>query len=314
MSPPRSLHARLSEVLALPRGEQPAALRRLRADLPARDEPEIWNSRFGPGTLFEAWTRSGLMRDLYAANARVVAEHLAGRRPFVAVEVGGGNGALWALALPVDARGQLWIVDPVAEVEAQVRRRLPAGVELRFVHAPVEVLAEGSAHQLPSADLVLCSLTLHHVAGRDAAERARHGLAGAGKGEVLDLLRACLVERRGLLIVNEADVHCEVDLPPADPLLEERMLDSYVRRCAVALLREAAACPDPDLAARWEAIALHWCIEQLDLAAVPLEERDVYELDAPRWRSLFAARGLAIHCEVSTDRYALFRQYQLLPR
>ena len=71
--------------------------------------------------------------------------------------------------------------------------------------------------------------------------------------------------------------------------------------------------PMPILRARWEAIALHWCAEQVDRATDPLARRDVYELDVPRWRAVFAAAGLSVRREVFTDRYALFRQYLLQP-
>lgn len=310
----------LGAVLELPRCDQPAALAALRRDLPPVDEPEAWNSRFGDGSLFDAWTRTGLVQGLHAANAAVIRDRLAGRAGpaasdgFSAIEIGGGDGRLWARALPRDARGQLLVIDPAPDVRELVARQLPEGVQLRFQAGRIEQLVE-SGFDLPDADLVVCSLTLHHVAGRDAAERALHGLDGLGKAEVLAALRDALRPRAGLMILNEADVHCEVDLPPGDPILVERMLDSYVRRCAVAVLRDAAERDDasPDLRRRWEAVALHWCIEQLDLAHRPLAERDVYELDVPRWRDLLRRTDLSIVDEVFTDSVGLFRQYLLQP-
>lgn len=306
------LAAALAEVLALPRGAQPAALRALRRGLSAPVEPEAWNSRFGPGSLFHAWTRSSLVRGLYAANAALLRPWLAARPGFRVIEVGGGDGRLWAQALPPGARGELVVIDPVAEVGERVREHLPPGVSLDFRQAKIEDLVEAGRAPGP-ADAVVCSLTLHHLAGRDTTERRAHGLPGPGKAEVLAALATSLRERGGLGLVNEADVHCEIDLPPGDALLEERLLDSYVRRCAMALLSDAAADPDADddLRARWVAIALHWCVEQVDKASLPLVERDVYELDVPRWRALFVASGLAVEAEVFTDDRALFRQYRL---
>ncbi|MCB9778024.1 MAG: class I SAM-dependent methyltransferase [Alphaproteobacteria bacterium] len=302
----------LHAVLALPRADQPEALRDLRRALQAAGAPtpEAWNSRFGTGSLFDAWTRSSLVEGLHRANGEVLREVLPRDRPFRLLEIGGGDGRLWERVLPEDAEGVLTMVDPVPEVADQVRARLPRGVSLDFRPGRAEALAPGS---LPDVDAVVCSLTLHHVAGRDMAERRVHGLLGPGKAEVLRSLAAAA--KGGLILVNEADVHCEIDLPPGDPVLEERMLDSYVRRCALALLDDVAvrADADDDLRGRWERVVLHWCIEQLDLAAVPLPDRDVYELDAPRWRALFRRADLSLVREVPTDRYGLFRQYLLRP-
>lgn len=308
------LAAPLRHVLSLPRGAQPAALRALRAALTLPADPEAWNTRFGPGSLFDAWTRSSLVQGLHSANAAILASHLGARPGFVALELGGGDGRLWSLALPADAVGELIVVDPVAEVEDQVAARLPPGVRLRFLQARFEELVQQGVDLGPT-DAVVCSLVLHHVAGRDRAEREAHGLSGPGKVELLEVLVPGLRARDGLALVNEADIHCDLALAPGDPLLEERLLDSYVRRCATALLDDCAGRPeaDPDLRARWEAVALHWCVEQVDRWQDPVAERDVYELDAPRWREVFAAAGMALQREVLTDQHALFRQYLLRP-
>ncbi len=304
----------LAEILALPRTEQPAALRRLRASLSSADEPEAWNSRFGPGSLFDAWTRSTIVRGLHRENAAVLRRELSRRHSFLAVELGGGDGRLWAEALPPDARGELLVIDPEPEVEARVAAHLPEGVLLRFLPARIEDhIARGGG--VPICDVVVSSLTLHHVAGRDAQERQDHGIPGPGKHEVLEAIALALRPRDGLFVLNEADVHCEIDLPAGDPLLEDRLLDSYVRRCAPALLHDIATRPDADddLRRRWAAVVLHWCIEQVDRAALPVDQRDVFELDVPRWRALLASAGLSIEHEVFTDRFGLFRQYLLRP-
>ena len=51
--------------------------------------------------------------------------------------------------------------------------------------------------------------------------------------------------------------------------LRERLLDSYVRRCARAVLDDVAggerARASPDLLARWRHVVRHWCLEQVRL-------------------------------------------------
>ncbi len=305
----------LPAILTLPRSEQSAALRALRCALPPTATPEAWNSRFGPTSLFAAWTASSLMRGLHRSNAELLRPLLA-RPGFRVIEIGGGDGALWrdALppdALPPDAQGELLLIDPVAEVGELVRASLPEGVSLRFRQARLEEVDPGS---LPPADAFVASLVLHHIAGADRAQRQAHGLSGPGKLEALQTLAGCL-RPGGFGLVNEADIHCDIELAPGEPLLEERLIDSYVRRCAPSLLQDAARRPDADadLRARWEAVCLHWCLEQVDLANAPLADRDVYELDVPRWRALFRRAGLAVQAEQFTDPQNLFRQYLLTP-
>ena len=182
-------------------------------------------------------------------------------------------------------------------------------VAVEFLCARVEdVLDEPVWHDL---DVVVCSLTLHHLAGADAAERLAHGLLGPGKLEVLRTVHDALAAD-GLFLVNEADIHCDVQIPPG-PLLAERLLDSYVRRCAGSLLHDIAtrADADDDLRARWASITRHWCLEQLAYADVPLAERDVYELDVTRWLALFARAGLQVHDHAFTDASNLFHRYVL---
>ena len=116
----------------------------------------------------------------------------------------------------------------------------------------------------------------------------------------------------GLVLVNEADVHCDLEIP-SGPLLAERLMDSYVRRCAGAMLAEIEAQPDPsaDLPQRWLAIVRHWCLEQVRYADVPVAERDVYELDVSRWLALFRRAGLRVADHGFTDEARLFHRYRL---
>lgn len=293
------------DLLALPRGEQPEAVERLLA----RTAPvgEAWNTRFGPDSLFDAWTHTSVVQGIYAANAAVLRDLLDAREGFCVIEVGAGDGSLWQRVLRPEDRGTVVFVDPVPEAHEVARRKLPPGVAARNLVQRVEEA------ELPEADAVVCSLTLHHLAGRDRAEREAHGLEGPGKLEVLRAFARSTAARRGLVLLVEADVHCEIDLAPGDPVLRDRLLDSYVRRCGLAIVHDLAAASG-DRAARLRAILQGWCLEQVRAWTAPLGERDVYELDVGRWRELAQRAGLEVERVRCTDRYALFHQYVLRPR
>ena len=289
--------AALREVLALPRARQPEACLALAQRLPAADE--AWNTAFGPDSLFDCWTRTALAQGVYAANRR----YLALDEGWRALEIGGGDGRLWhGLELP---SGRLFVADPVSEVHLRVRAALPRHIAYTGLEARIEELGE-----LPRVDRVVCSLTLHHLAGRDADERRRHGLSGPGKLEVLQRLREAL-SPDGLLLLNEADVHCDLELEPGDPVLRDRLVDSYVRRTGIWLCRELEE--DAERAPRLAAIVRHWCLEQVRMAEVPAAERDVYELDVPRWRALLREAGFALVHQQGTDEAGLFWQYVARP-
>ncbi|MCB9762148.1 MAG: methyltransferase domain-containing protein [Alphaproteobacteria bacterium] len=301
-----SIRDSMSALLQLPRPAQVAAAEALRRSLADRSPPEEWNTRFGPGSLFEAWTSTRLTTGLYAENALAL-RPVVTRPGWRVVEIGGGDGRLWAGLAEGMAPGELVVIDPAEEVRAAVMRRLPPQVRLRFVVSPVEAVS------LPPADAVVCSLTLHHLAGRDAAERARYGLSGPGKLEVLQRIRGSIAERRGFLLLNEADVYCDVQIPPGDPLLADHLADSYLRRCGRALLdelRDREAIGDPHhMVPRLEAILHRWCLDQLRLALVPRAERDVYELDVFRWLEVLDRAGLKVVERGFTDPYGLFHRY-----
>ncbi|MCA9489312.1 MAG: methyltransferase domain-containing protein, partial [Myxococcales bacterium] len=203
---------------------------------------EAWNSRFGAGSLFDAWSRTSIARGVHAALAEAI-RPVVQRPGFVAVEVGAGNGRTWSDAWRGGERGTVVAVDPVPEAIEQLAAVLPQGVELVRQHARVEDI------DLPDADLVVCSMTLHHLAGRSAAERAQHGFTGPGKREVLERFGAALRARGGVGLLVEADVDCELHLAPGDPALRDNILDSYVRRCARSILDDLATrSPPPELA------------------------------------------------------------------
>ena len=276
-------------ILALPRQLQPDAVERLRLRL-GSGAPEQWNTRFGPGSLFEAWTQTTVARGVYEANRPLLPR--SGR----VVEVGGGDGRLWS---SVGFEGELVLFDPVPEVHEVVASQVP-----RLVSR-----VEPVALDIPRCELVVCSMTLHHVAGRSEEERLRHGLSGPGK---IEILRA-MAQSADRVILNEANVHCELDLAPGDPVLRDNLLDSYVRRCGHALLDQIEADPDSPFVARWRHVLHRWCLDQVSLAEVPRQERDVYELDVARWEECFEAAGLRRVTRRFTDDYGLFVQYVLEP-
>ncbi|MED5373053.1 MAG: class I SAM-dependent methyltransferase [Myxococcota bacterium] len=295
----------IAEMLALPRGLQLERAQAIRDRHAADAHPEEWNTRFGPDSLFSAWTDCPLMRPLYASNRALITAHLADRSDWRAVEIGGGDGRLWD-QLPIETPGTLVVVDPVAEVHAQVAARLPSNIRLEsFV---------GLAQDFQGwdeVDLFVCSLTLHHVAGLSAPHRETHGLAGEGKLEILERAAAALAARQGLGILNEADVYCEIDLAPGHPQLLDHLLDSYLRRCGKALVDAVQRQPDHPLAPRWATILHRWCLDQLAVGELPLEQRDVYELSVERWVALLESAGLKVTSLAFTDPYRLFCQYQL---
>ena len=297
------LHAELRALLAAPRGLQAERVQGLQARAAARAHPEEWNTRFGPESLFQAWTSSPLMQALYARNTQVIRPILDSRSDWRVIELGGGDGRIWELLHP-DDRGEILLIDPQPEVHAQVASRMPSGVSLQSVVNVAQAPAEWG-----QADLVLCSLTLHHVAGLDQQQREEVGLVGPGKLEVLRRAKAALRERRGLLVLNEASVHCEVDLAPDDSELIDNLVDSYLRRCARAMLDAIDAEPDHPMAGQWLSIAHRWCLDQIAVGRVPLADRDVYELDVVRWMALLERADFQVAERGFSDPYRLFCQY-----
>lgn len=297
------LHAELRALLESPRGAQAQQVRSLQAQAAKRAHPEEWNTQFGSESLFQAWTSSPLMQALYAKNSAVIRPILDRNPGWRVIELGGGDGRIWDLLRP-DDRGEILLIDPQPEVHAQVASRLPTGVSLQSV---VDV-AQAPA-QWGQADLVLCSLTLHHVAGVDKQQRETVGLTGPGKLEVLRRAKAALQDRQGILVLNEASVHCEIDLPVGDPELTDNLIDSYLRRCARAMLDAIDAQPSHPMAGQWLSIAHRWCLDQIAVAELPLSERDVYELDVVRWMALLDRAGFAVETQGFSDPYRLFSQY-----
>lgn len=293
----------LDTLTVLPRGEQFAALSELRARLQP-GVTEAWNITFGPDSLYNAWTRLPFVDAIYDHNRSVITETLHERNDWHVVEIGGGNGALWHGLLDSLPSGSFTLIDPNPSAHQAVRTRLPADVDFHSVIAPVAEAA------LPSADVVVCSLTLHHHAGESATQRGRYGMAGDGKVEILQRLVEALRPRSGIGILNEADCYNDIALPPGDETLVDHFLDVYVRRAARAVGLAIDSAPEEcTLTEAWEAILHHWCLEQIDHAFVPREERDVYELDVASWVRLLEDAGATDITHRYTDPWNLFVQY-----
>ena len=167
---PLTLCNAVEDLLRFPRGAQLERLRQLLEQVQLPVDEEDWNTHFGVRSLFEAWTHTGLVSGLYDGIAKVLSEVM--RPGWRGLEVGGGDGQLWRVLreqyeVP---QGCLVLVDPAEAVHDEVRAALPPGVELQSIVGPVESSLEPLTLMAP-VDFALCSLTLHHVAGRDAQQR-----------------------------------------------------------------------------------------------------------------------------------------------
>ena len=59
----------------------------------------------------------------------------------------------------------------------------------------------------------------------------------------------------------------------------------------------------------WDVILRQWCLDQVDNAYLPRNQRDVYELDAARWIGLLHRAGAEHVTHRYTDEWNLFHQY-----
>ena len=294
---------KLDELTLLPRARQLEAVQELQKTF-ERSDYEQWNTAFGPESLYDAWTQLPFMQQLYECNRAVIQETLQGRSGWHVVEIGGGNGVLWEGLFNTQQAGTLTLVDPHTEAHTAVAQRLPSHVSFQSIVDTAEQVA------IPDADVIVSSLTLHHVAGLDVAQRRAFGLDGDGKSEILRRCLSALRRRQGVGILNEADCYNEIDLAPSDPVLVDRFIDAYVRRCARAI---AHAMGDSEIDSTqrqaWTLILKHWCLDQTQNAFVSREQRDVYELDAAHWLGLFAEIGAEGVTHRYTDDWNLFQQY-----
>ncbi|QBD75243.1 methyltransferase domain-containing protein [Ktedonosporobacter rubrisoli] len=294
---------KLNELILLPREQQFAALQQLRA-ANKEAEYEAWNTAFGAASLYDAWTQLPFMQRLYRHNRAIIQRILQERSNWHIVEIGGGNGALWQNFFHTQQAGKLTLIDPHAEVHRTVAARLPEQVTLQSVVDRVEQV------EIPEADVIVCSLTLHHVAGLDAGQRRTFGFSGDGKKEILQRCVQSVRKRQGIGIINEADCYNEIDLAPEDPVLVDHFLDVYVRRAGRAIAY-ALEQPGLDEAQKpyWESILRHWCLDQVDYALLSRAQRDVYELDVSHWLGLLETVGAYTVLHQYTDEWNLFQQY-----
>ena len=170
---------------------------------------EEWNTAFGAASLYEAFTQLPDAQNICQANrssgARCPgdARRLAYRR---------GRWRQWRVMARLLRKRS---ARPLHACRPTCRRRirssagvLPARVAFHSVVAPIQEA------ELPDADVVTCSLVVHHIAGLDANERRQYGLSGTGKRETLRTPVVALRARQGIGILTEADTCHDLALPP----------------------------------------------------------------------------------------------------
>lgn len=109
-------------------------------------------------------------------------------------------------------------------------------------------------------------------------------------------------------MLNEADIYNEIDLPPGDPVLVDHFIDVYVRRAARAIAYAITHSDgDAQLRQSWDVIMRQWCLDQVDNAYLPRDQRDVYEVDAARWIGLLHLAGAQHVTHRYTDEWNLFQ-------
>ena len=116
----------LEALIALPRADQYAALKRIRDA--AGSSYEQWNTDFSPASLYGAWTKLPIMQSLYRDNRTVIMKALDGRSDWHIVELGGGTGALWEGFFDEGSAGTFTLIDPHPQAHTAVAARLPQGV------------------------------------------------------------------------------------------------------------------------------------------------------------------------------------------
>lgn len=202
---------------------------------------------------------------------------------------------------------ELWVIDPVPEAIEEVRKRVPVGVVVHGVVGRVQEV------EIPPCDLLVCSMTLHHLAGLDAEQRLSYDMLGPGKREVLERFGRAL-GTSGVGFLLEADVGCDLEYAPGDPVLLDHIFDSYMRRCGRSILSDALQTPHEDQRARWSGLLRYWFLEQLKVARLPRSQRDVYELEVEDWLWLISESKLRIRSHGPADSIGLFVLYTFSER
>ena len=84
----------IDQILILPQNQQHQALLNVRRNLKIHIKEE-WNSEFGQESLYEAWSLTEPMQNIYNKNRTIIREFLNNKKNWIIVEAGGGNGSLW---------------------------------------------------------------------------------------------------------------------------------------------------------------------------------------------------------------------------
>jgi hypothetical protein len=298
---------RLNKIITLPQRHQRDAIRVLSRNF-KQIINENWNTLFGPESLYEAWSNILPMRNLYEVNRNVISKIISEKQNFTILEIGGGTGALWKNFFTSKHNGNYILIDPVEDSHIAVSKVIPENIPFFSLKKGIQQI-----ETLPNADIIICSLMLHHIPGIEYHENIKYGIESLGKGDILKKMLQSIKENDGIIILNESDVYTDIKLPPKSHLLYHRLIDSYVRRAAksIAFMMETEDIQD-ELYLKLEQIILSWSLDQIEIVGnADLDKRDVYELDTIHWQELFDKIGAEIVNHKVTDEWHLFHQYIL---
>lgn len=287
----------LPTVMALPRAQQWSTLQKIRLSVMNKKSEntsdnnkaggaEEWNTNFSSTSLYEALSKLTFMQQIYKVNRQAIYEALKGRQNWHIVEIGGGNGEIWREFEWPTSSGSFTLIDINQNSQPQVSRYIPQHVKFNSIISPVEEA------DIPEADIILCSLCIHHIPGLSQEQREEYGFSGPGKLEVLEKFIKALKPRKGICILAECDNYSEIDLDPGNPILIDNILDEYVRRAGMAIvidnISKEISCHNIQLMIK---ILEHWMIDEVQKAFVSVQERDIYELDVAHWLLLIEQAG-----------------------
>ena len=294
----------LDQIVTLPYALQQEALKKFRKKFKLKVS-EQWNTTFGKDSLYQAWTFIEPMIQLYNANREVIRDFIKNLKEWTIVEIGGGNGTLWQNFFSGHSKGEFILIDPVKDSHDTVIKHFPDTVSFTSIIQPVEQVI------IPHADVIVCSLMLHHIPGFNTDHNKCLGINSVGKSEIIKRFLQSIRCRNGICIINESDIYTDIDLAPHDPVLIHRLIDSYIKRAgkSVAMKIDDPAVPIT-VRKKLELVMIHWLIDQVEIAGQsPLSKRDIYELDTIHWLELFQRVGANIINHGFTDKWHLFHQY-----
>jgi len=227
---------------------------------------EAWNTRFGPGSLYEAWTRTTVMEGLVPAPTPPgLRDLLDGVGPAGGCSGGGGRRRRHGCGgrhAPADAPGARsgWWTRFRRSTPGWRGPTVPAGGGVRLV--PLETGIEhpdsrGVARPAGGGRVIVSLARPTTVPGADAVERGRHGLPGAAARRRCSrpsARRSSPGTARAWL--NEATCSATLALPPgespaggADP----RLLRAPAPACPCSTTSARRTDADDDLRDRWRA-------------------------------------------------------------